>query len=46
MPPHFTDTHIEPARPRIRVLFGGKFVIDTNQAKLVYVSFSMPAYII
>ncbi|KZP27283.1 DUF427-domain-containing protein [Athelia psychrophila] len=46
MPSHFTNanTRIEPARPRIRVLFGGKFVIDTNRAKLVWEHPRYPYY--
>ncbi|KZP22839.1 DUF427-domain-containing protein [Athelia psychrophila] len=44
MAPPFTDPHIEPARPRIRVHFGGKFVIDTSQAKLVWEHPYFPYY--
>lgn len=29
--------HIESSVKRVRVLFGGKYVVDTTQAKLVYV---------
>ncbi|KAF7966137.1 hypothetical protein HWV62_39958 [Athelia sp. TMB] len=36
MAPPFTDVRIEPVGPRIRVLFGGKFVVDTSQARRVW----------
>jgi len=36
MAPPFTSVHIEDVGPRIRVLFGGKFVVDTSRAKRVW----------
>lgn len=35
MAPPFSQPHIEPSPKRVRVLFGGKYVVDTTQAKLV-----------
>jgi uncharacterized protein (DUF427 family) len=40
MAPPFTAAHIESSPRRIRVLFGGKYVVDTQKAKLVWVLFS------
>jgi uncharacterized protein (DUF427 family) len=37
MAPPFTDAHIEDSPKRIRVLFGGQFIVDTQKAKLVSV---------
>lgn len=36
--PLFPLPHIETAPKRVRVLFGGKYIIDTTKAKLVYVA--------
>ena len=37
MAPPFNKPHIEPSPKRVRVLFGGKWIVDTKAAKLVYV---------
>lgn len=34
--PPFKAPHIEDSKKRVRVLFGGKIVVDTDKAKLVY----------
>ncbi|KDQ59334.1 hypothetical protein JAAARDRAFT_128260 [Jaapia argillacea MUCL 33604] len=35
MAPPFTEPHIEPSPRRVRVLFGGVYVVDTTDAKYV-----------
>lgn len=35
MAPPFTKPHIEDAQKRVRVLFNGKWLVDTTKAKLV-----------
>lgn len=35
--PPFAQPHIVPSVKRVRVLFGGKYVVDTRQANLMYV---------
>ncbi|KAJ7364192.1 hypothetical protein DFH08DRAFT_838555 [Mycena albidolilacea] len=44
MAPPFTDAHIEDSPKRIRVLFGGEFVVDTRKAKLVWENKYYPTY--
>ncbi|KAJ7285139.1 DUF427-domain-containing protein [Mycena rebaudengoi] len=44
MAPPFTESHIEDSPRRIRVLFGGKFVVDTVKAKLVWENKFYPIY--
>jgi len=44
MAPPFTDAHIEDSPKRIRVLFGGQFIVDTQKAKLVWESRYYPTY--
>lgn len=34
--PHFKVPHIEDSKKRVRVLFGGKIVVDAYKPKLVY----------
>lgn len=34
--PPFKAPHIEDSKKRVRVLFGGKMVVDTYKPKLVY----------
>jgi hypothetical protein len=41
MPPQFTLPHVEDSPRRIRVLFGGSFVVDTKCSKLVSVARSV-----
>ncbi|KLO08909.1 DUF427-domain-containing protein [Schizopora paradoxa] len=36
MAPPFTNPHIEDSLKRVRVLFGGKTIVDTQKAKLVW----------
>ncbi|KAJ6576667.1 hypothetical protein DFH09DRAFT_1149963 [Mycena vulgaris] len=44
MAPPFTEAHIEDSPKRIRVLFGGVFVVDTRKAKLVWENKYYPTY--
>ncbi|TFK60985.1 DUF427-domain-containing protein [Pluteus cervinus] len=44
MPPFFSLPHIEDSPKHIRVLLGGKYVIDTKQAKLVWEHTYYPVY--
>ncbi|TFY67689.1 hypothetical protein EVJ58_g1442 [Rhodofomes roseus] len=44
MAPPFSQPHIEPSPKRVRVLFGGKYVVDTKQAKLVWLKPNYPYY--
>lgn len=36
-PPFSLESHIEPSQRRVRVLFGGKYIVDTQNAQLVWV---------
>ncbi|OJA15566.1 hypothetical protein AZE42_11724 [Rhizopogon vesiculosus] len=45
IPPPFTLLHIESSVKRVRVLFGGKHVLDTKQAKLVWETPFYPTYL-
>ncbi|KAI6129004.1 hypothetical protein EDD16DRAFT_1546676 [Pisolithus croceorrhizus] len=40
----FTKPHIEDRGRRVRVLFNGRFIVDTNKAKLVWESPYYPTY--
>ncbi|KAG2071742.1 DUF427-domain-containing protein [Suillus decipiens] len=42
--PPFAPPHIEPSTKRVRVLFGGKYVVDTRHAKLVWEKPFYPNY--
>jgi len=44
MAPPFTAAHIESSPRRIRVFFGGKYVVDTQKAKLVWEHKYFPVY--
>ncbi|KAF8643268.1 hypothetical protein AX16_009152 [Volvariella volvacea WC 439] len=44
MSPFFTLPHIEDSPKRVRVLFGGKWIIDTRDAKLVWEKPNYPLY--
>ncbi|KAJ6623948.1 DUF427-domain-containing protein [Mycena sp. CBHHK59/15] len=44
MAPPFTESHIEDSPKRIRVLFGGTFVVDSRKAKLVWENKYYPTY--
>jgi len=44
MVPPFTEAHIEPSPRRVRVLFGGKYVVDTQKAQLVWEHKYFPVY--
>lgn len=44
MTPPFTKPHIEDRGRRVRVLFNGKFIIDTHKAKLVWENPYYPVY--
>ncbi|KAJ6507985.1 hypothetical protein C8R47DRAFT_1315412 [Mycena vitilis] len=44
MAPPFTEPHIEDSPKRVRVLFGGKLVVDTTKAKLVWEHRYYPVY--
>ncbi|KAI5115830.1 hypothetical protein M0805_009640 [Coniferiporia weirii] len=35
-PPNFSKPHVEASQKRVRVLFGGKWIVDTKAAKLVW----------
>lgn len=37
--PLFSLPHVEDCHKRLRVLFGGEYIVDTKKAKLVYVFF-------
>ncbi|KAJ7261819.1 DUF427-domain-containing protein [Mycena haematopus] len=39
-----TDAHIEDSPKRVRVLFGGEFIVDTKKAKLVWEQRYYPTY--
>ncbi|OJA21482.1 hypothetical protein AZE42_11375 [Rhizopogon vesiculosus] len=43
--PPFAQPRIEPSTKRVRVLFGGKYVVDTKQAKLVWETPFYPTYL-
>ncbi|GBE88016.1 hypothetical protein BKA93DRAFT_827453 [Sparassis latifolia] len=44
MSPPFTKPHIESSPKRIRVLFAGQYIVDTRQAKLVWLNPYYPVY--
>ncbi|KZT02590.1 DUF427-domain-containing protein [Laetiporus sulphureus 93-53] len=44
MAPPFTQPHIETSPKRVRVLFGGKYIVDTSEAKLVWLKPNYPTY--
>ncbi|EMD31338.1 hypothetical protein CERSUDRAFT_109509 [Gelatoporia subvermispora B] len=44
MAPPFTKPHIEDAQKRVRVLFNGKWLVDTTKAKLVWLKSYYPVY--
>ncbi|KAL5486128.1 hypothetical protein ACEPAI_7172 [Sanghuangporus weigelae] len=44
MSPPFSKPHIEPSLKRVRVLFGGKWIVDTRAAKLVFERWEHPYY--
>ncbi|KAJ3472894.1 hypothetical protein NLI96_g13209 [Meripilus lineatus] len=44
MSPPFSDPHIERSLKRVRVLFGGKYIVDTTNAKLVWFKPWYPTY--
>jgi len=43
--PPFAQPRIEPSLKHVRVLFGGKYTVDTKQAKLVYASHQVLAVV-
>ncbi|KAI0733666.1 hypothetical protein C8Q72DRAFT_746830, partial [Fomitopsis betulina] len=44
MAPPFSQPYIERSPKRVRVLFGGKYVVDTTQAKLAWTKPNYPYY--
>jgi len=44
MAPPFTQPHVEQALKRVRVLFGGEWIVDTKKAKLVWEKPLYPIY--
>lgn len=42
--PPFVPPHIEPSAKRVRVLFGGEYIVDTRHAKLVWEKPFYPTY--
>ncbi|KAF5337939.1 hypothetical protein D9758_013085 [Tetrapyrgos nigripes] len=44
MAPPFTKPHVEDSPRRVRVLFGGKVIVDTRKAKLVWEHAWYPQY--
>jgi len=44
MAPPFTKPHVEPSLKRVRVLFGGQWIVDTKKAKLVWQHTYYPVY--
>ncbi|KAH9949969.1 hypothetical protein B0H21DRAFT_786073 [Amylocystis lapponica] len=44
MAPPLTNVHVETTPKRIRVLFGGKYIVDTTNAKLVWLKPYYPTY--
>ncbi|EJD06922.1 DUF427-domain-containing protein [Fomitiporia mediterranea MF3/22] len=43
-PPFSSKPHIEPSLKRVRVLFGGQYIVDTKKAKLVWEHPYYPTY--
>ncbi|CCM04246.1 uncharacterized protein FIBRA_06413 [Fibroporia radiculosa] len=44
MAPPFTQPHIEPSPRRIRILFAGTYIVDTQRSKLVWLKPYYPTY--
>ncbi|KDQ59304.1 hypothetical protein JAAARDRAFT_34040 [Jaapia argillacea MUCL 33604] len=44
MAPPFTQPHVESSPKRVRVLFGGTYIVDTTNAKLVWEHQYFPIY--
>ncbi|KAI0076214.1 DUF427-domain-containing protein [Panus rudis PR-1116 ss-1] len=43
-PSFFPLPHVEDSKKRVRVLFGGKYIVDTKQSKLVWIKPFYPLY--